>query len=342
MKLSDFDYQLPKELIAQYPLKSRDSCRLLVIERSSQKIYHDKFYNILKYLPKNSCLILNDSRVIPARLLGRREKTGGRVEVLVLNQVDSSNTFNALINPLKKIKIDERIIFNGSKIYCQLIDAKQKIVRFNCDILKHLKEIGQIPLPPYIKRVPENLDKEYYQTVYAKCNGSIASPTAGLHFTNELLSKIKETEIKIASLTLHVNYATFNPVKEEDITRHKMYCEEFRVTRGTVKIIQEAKESSRKIIAVGTTSCRVLETISNIEVDKLNNSIYQGSTNLFIYPGYKFKLTDGIITNFHFPKTTLFMLVCAFAGGDLIMKAYQEAIAKKYRFYSYGDAMLII
>lgn len=341
MELKDFDYKLPKELIAQYPLKKRDSCRLLVIERNSGKIYHDKFSNILKYLPENSCLVLNDSKVIPARLFGRREKTGGKIEILLLRKMDERNSFNALIKPLKKLKLDERIIFNGSKIFCRLVDHRQKIVRFNTDITKHLDKFGKMPLPPYIKRDTEPLDKDYYQTVYARNNGSVASPTAGLHFTKALLSKIKASGIKIAPITLHVNYATFNPVKEKDITQHKMYDEEFSISQNTLQAIQKTKAAGGRIIAVGTTSCRVLETIPNISEEKLNNT-YSGSTNLFVYPGYKFKLTNCLITNFHFPRTTLFMLVCAFTGRDLIMKAYQEAIKHKYRFYSYGDCMLII
>ncbi len=344
MKLSDFDYTLPKDLIAQYPLKRRDNCRLLVVERNSKRIYHDKFSGILKYLPKESCLVLNDSKVIPARLLGRREKTGGKVEILLLKSLKEKNSFNALINPLKKLKIDERIIFNGSKIYAQLVDAKQKVVRFNTDITKHLNRLGKIPLPPYIKRAAEPLDEEFYQTVYAKRAGSVASPTAGLHFTKALLTRTAKSGIKTAKVTLHVNYATFNPVKTADITQHKMHSEEFSISQKTLKAIKEAKDKGEKIIAVGTTSCRVLETISHLPnwQRQVLDSGCQDQTNIFIYPGYQFKLTDCLITNFHFPKTTLFMLVCAFAGRDLIMKAYQQAIDRKYRFYSYGDAMLIL
>ncbi len=340
MELKDFDYKLPKELIAQYPLKKRDSCRLLVIERTSQKIFHDEFSNILKFLPKNCCLVLNDSKVIPARLMGRRE-TGGKVEILLLKQLKERNTFNALISPLKKLKADERIIFNGSKVYCRLKDAKQRIVQFNTDITKHLSHLGQIPLPPYIKRPPEELDKDYYQTVYARNSGSVASPTAGLHFTDALLRKIEKSGIKKANVTLHVNYATFNPVKEDDITKHKMHTEEFSIPKNTIDVVKKTKEQGGKIICVGTTSCRVLETVAD-RVSKKPGNTFCGSTDIFIYPGYKFKLTDALLTNFHFPKTTLFMLVCAFAGRSLIVKAYQEAIERKYRFYSYGDAMLII
>jgi len=335
MNLTDFDYKVPKELIAQFPLKKRDDCRLLVIDRKSNKIYHDKFCRILNYLPEESCLVINDSKVIPARLMGKREETGGKVEVFLLDKLKARNTYRALINPLKKLKIDERIIFNGKKISCRLVDAKQRIVRFNSDVQKHLDKIGHIPLPPYIKRPDAALDRNYYQTVYAKNEGSVASPTAGLHFTKSLLRKVQKKGINIAKITLHVNYATFKPVKEMDITQHKMHSEEYSVAKPTMKIIQDIRKNKGKVIAVGTTSCRVLETVARNH--KLN-----GSTDIFIYPGYKFQLTDGLLTNFHFPKTTLFMLICALADRNLIMRAYKQAIDRKYRFYSYGDAMLIL
>lgn len=350
MKLSDFDYTVPKDLIAQYPLKKRDSCRLLVVERQSGKIYHDKFCRLLNYLPKPGLLVLNDSRVIPARLLGKRENTGGRVEVFLLEKLKEKNTFRALINPLGKLKIDERIIFNGNKTSCRLVDAKSRIVRFNDNILRKLDRIGHIPLPPYIKRPaimkagkPDSLlDRKYYQTVYAKNKGSVASPTAGLHFTKDILSKVRNTGIKIVPLTLHVNYSTFKPVKEDDITQHQMYSEDYAMPAKTIQAIKDARNSGAKIIAVGTTSCRVLETIAQSPDWESRAKGIKGRTDVFIYPGYHFKLTDCLLTNFHFPKTTLFMLVCAFAGRDLIMQAYRQAIERKYRFYSYGDAMLIL
>jgi len=349
MNLTDFDYKVPKDLIAQFPLKKREDCRLLVVKREGGKIYHDKFCRILKYLPKNSCLVINDSKVIPARLFGKRENTGGKVEVLLLEKRDNKNTFKALINPLRKLKIDERLIFtplektaknsltgfNGRKISCRLVDHKERLVRFNTNILKKLDRIGHIPLPPYIKRGDLPLDKNYYQTVYARNKGSVASPTAGLHFTKDLLKKICATGIKIAPVTLHVNYSTFKPVKEEEITQHKMYSEDYEVPAKTLKTIGDIRKSGGRVIAVGTTSCRVLETVAQ------NNNL-KGATDIFIYPGYRFRLTDCLITNFHFPKTTLFLLVCAFANRSLIMRAYQEAIKRKYRFYSYGDAMLIL
>jgi len=363
MKLQEFDYDLPKELIAQYPLKKRDQARLLVIDRAREELYHDKFSNILKYLPKQSLMILNNSKVVPARLLGKRA-TGGSVEIFLLKRLSDGYSYKSLIRPLKRLKLNEKILFNGGKITAQLKDPLQKIVRFNTKNQSRLFKLGQIPLPPYVKRQPKTIDKTHYQTVYAKRKGSVASPTAGLHFTKRSLSKIKNSGIKIDNVTLHINYATFNSVKEEDITKHKMYSEEFEVAAKTVKDIQKAKSTGKKIIAVGTTSFRVVETIvrgsgiadSGLEVkshgkklDNLGSRVcdppqksIKGTTDLFVYPGYKPKLVDVLITNFHLPRTTLFMLVCAFAGTDLIKRAYQEAIDRKYRFYSYGDAMLIV
>ncbi|MBM3248139.1 MAG: tRNA preQ1(34) S-adenosylmethionine ribosyltransferase-isomerase QueA [Candidatus Omnitrophica bacterium] len=337
MKLSIFDYVLAKERIAQYPLVKRDQARLLIVDRKSKKIYRDKFCNILKYLPSDSLMVLNDTKVIPARLIGRRQ-TGGRVEVFLLQALSDGYSYKTLIRPLKRLNLNEKIIFNGGKISARLKDPLEKIVRFNTRNASQILKLGFIPLPPYIKRQPEAIDKTHYQTVYAKNKGSVASPTAGLHFTKESLSKIKKSGIRIANVTLHVNYATFNAVKEDDIRKHKMHSEEFRVPKKTISEIKNAKTSGRKIIAVGTTSFRVLETIA----EGLGVKEIKGETNLFVYPGYKLKLVDALITNFHLPRTTLFMLVCAFAGTDLIKRAYQEAIDKKYRFYSYGDAMLIL
>jgi S-adenosylmethionine:tRNA ribosyltransferase-isomerase len=338
MRLQDFDYYIPKELIAQYPLKKRDQARLLVIDRATKRIYHDRFFNILRYLPPKSLLILNNTKVIPARLLGRRA-TGAKVEVFLLKRLSDGYTYKTLIRPLRRIKLNEKIIFNGGRITAELKDPLQKIVRFNIKNYSRLLKLGLVPLPPYIKRAPRIIDKTYYQTVYAKSDGSVASPSAGLHFTKSLLSKIRKSGIKISDITLHINYATFNPVKVEDITKHKMHSEEFNVTKKTIESILETKSIGGKVITVGTTSFRVIETIasSNMTPRDVN-----GYTNLFVYPGYKPKLVDGLITNFHLPRTTLFMLVCAFAGTRLVKRAYQAAIDKRYRFYSYGDAMLVI
>ena len=354
MKLQDFDYELPCELIAQYPLPDRDRARLMVVERSSQKIHHHFFSDIEKFLPPESLIILNDSKVVPARLIGTREKTGGRVEIFLLNRLPDGYSYEAMIRPLRRLKNGEKIIFPKSSICAQLIDAQKKIVKFNRKELgRTLGTIGHMPLPPYIKREDTQMDQEYYQTVYAKKSGSVAAPTAGLHFTDSLLKRLKSQDHQLEMVTLHVNYATFSPVKEEDITRHKMHGEEYFVSAKILKAVSKAQAENRRIVAVGTTSCRVLETLA---VDTTGGAAPGdqnlqraapparacASTNIFIYPGYNFQMTDILITNFHLPKSTLLMLVYAFGSPELMKKAYQEAISKKYRFYSYGDAMMII
>ena len=336
MRLQDFDYALPPELIAQYPLIDRDRARLMVVERSTQKIRHHLFSDIGNFLPPRSLIILNDSRVIPARLIGNREKSGGRVEVFLLKRLKDGYSYEAMIRPLRRLKIGEKISFQKSPIYAELVDAKKKIVRFNRkDISRYLKTMGHMPLPPYIKRADTDLDQEYYQTVYAKKSGSVAAPTAGLHFTDSLLQQLKSQGQQIEKITLHVNYATFSPVKEEDVTQHKMQEEQYFVQKKTLAAIANARKEGRKIVAVGTTSCRVLETLASLNVSSK-------TTNIFITPGYDFQMTDMLLTNFHLPRSTLLMLVCAFGSIDLIKKTYVEAIAQKYRFYSYGDAMLIL
>lgn len=329
MKLSDFDYCLPKELIAQYPLKERDAARLLVLNRKTGTIEHRVFKGICDYLHKDDLLVLNDTKVLPSRLMGKR-LSGGKVEVLLLNRKTKS-TFNALLKP-SRLRLKEKIIFNGNQIQCE-ITAKNE-VNFNIKDIKAIYGLGVMPLPPYIKRMPQYSDKICYQTVYAKEEGAIASPTAGLHFTKELLDEISLARINIAYITLHIGYSTFKPLNSEYITEHKMEEEYFNIPDETMKLIEKTKKKNGRIFAVGTTSCRALETYASGKS--------KGYTDLFIYPGYRFKLADCLLTNFHLPRTTLFMLVCAFATEKLIKKAYQEAIAKKYRFYSYGDAMLIL
>ena len=330
MKLSDFDYVLPKELIAKYPLEQRDEARLLVLNRKQGTIEHHTFKDIIDYFQKEDLIVLNDSKVLPARLKGSRQ-TGGRVEITLLNQ-KRDLAFDALIKP-SRLKLGEKIIFNNGKIFGK-VTAKNEVTFFAKDI-DEVYSLGKMPLPPYIKREPEDLDDVYYQTVYAQKDGSIASPTAGLHFTEELIDKIRSSGVNIAYITLHISYSTFKPVKVEDITTHKMEKEYFFVTQDTQRLLEETKAKNARIFAVGTTSLRALETCASLEIT-------QGQTDLFIYPGYKFKIVDCLLTNFHLPRTTLFILVCAFAGERLIKKAYQEAMDKKYRFYSYGDAMLII
>lgn len=330
LKLSDFDYSLPKELIAQYPLRERDEARLLVLNRAKKSIEHRIFKNITDYLKQDDLMVLNDTKVLPGRLIGSR-LTGGKAEVLLLNH-KGSLIFKALIRPAR-IKVNEKIIFNNSSGFSGVVSAKNEIT-FSATDLNAIYSHGQMPLPPYIKREPEDLDSNYYQTVYAKIEGAIASPTAGLHFTKSLINGLASFGINIGYLTLHVGYGTFHPVSVEDITEHKMEAEYFSIPQETLKLIGHTQGLKAKIFAVGTTSLRALETYALGQ--------REGETDLFIYPGFKFRITDCLLTNFHLPRTTLFMLVCAFAGEKLIKKAYQEAIDKKYRFYSYGDAMLIL
>lgn len=334
MNLHDFDYPLPQELIAQHPLPRRDQARLMVIDRVRGRISHDIFRNITDYLPAKSMIVVNNSKVVPARLLGQRKISGGQVEVFLLRKIDAQR-YEALLKPLKKIKVEEPLEFPEGVI-AYLEDKDKRIVRFEGkDLERRLSRIGHMPLPPYIDRKDNAKDRREYQTVYARHAGSVASPTAGLHFSRALLSRIKKSGHSVAALTLHINYGTFKPVECEDITQHPMHWEDYQVTPAMFAKIRRAKEQGRKIVAVGTTSNRVLETITH-------GGLLKGSTNLFIYPGFSFRMVDVLITNFHLPKSTLLMLVAAFGGMDLIKKAYQEAIREKYRFYSYGDAMVII
>ena len=351
MKLSDFDYNLPKELIAQYPSNVRDASRLLVLDRKNESIVHKKFSQILEYFNPADLLVLNNTKVLPARVFGIREKTGAKIEFLLIKK--EGGTFSVMAKPAKKFQIGENIVFgeNNGALYAKIVD-KNKIVfeRGNPD---EIYKLGTMPLPPYIKRKNEELDFERYQTVFAEKNGSIAAPTAGLHFTKELLEKIRDKGVESVYVTLHVGTGTFKPVKVEDVAKHKMEPEYFAVNGETMEKIAQAKKNGGRIFAVGTTSCRVIETMAELPiVHDLSPVTHSGFTNLFIYPGYIFKAVDCLLTNFHLPKTTLFMLVCAFcaagastsggAGMELIKRAYQEAIEEKYRFYSYGDAMLIV
>jgi len=338
MKLSDFDYTLPKELIAQYPLKERDAARLLVLDRKKGAIEHTCFKDITNYFNPGDLLVLNDTKVVPSRIIGRRI-TGGRVELLLLKQ-KSGLTFDALIRP-GRIRLKEKIIFNGGKISAEVTSKNE--VTFSAKDREAIYNLGVMPLPPYIKRDCEDSDNIYYQTIYARENGSIASPTAGLHFTGSLLKEIESSRVNIGYLTLHVGISTFKPVKAPDVTTHKMEEEEFIIPAETIKLWRDAKKRGNRVFCAGTTTVRALEASAGLITDyQLPITNYRDSTELFIYPGYKFKMADCLITNFHLPKTTLFMLTCAFAGEELTKKAYQEAVDKKYRFYSYGDAMLII
>jgi len=329
MKLADFDYQLPKELIAQHPLTERDSCRLLVLDRAKGTVEHCAFKDIGNYLKPNDLLVLNDTKVLPSRLFGKRP-TGGKVEVLLIKE-KAPLVFEAMIQP-GRVKLGEKINFNAGSVIGTITAHRE--ITFNTKNTGEIYKLGVMPLPPYIKRQAQDSDNIFYQTVYAKNEGAIASPTAGLHFTAELMKKLEAGGVKTAYVTLHVGPGTFKPVSSEDITLHKMDTEAFNVPDEAVDLIQEAKKNKSRVIAVGTTSLRTLEAYASGEKS--------GQTDLFIYPGYKFKLANCLLTNFHLPRTTLFMLVCAFAGEELAKAAYAQAIQEKYRFYSYGDAMLIL
>lgn len=328
MQLSNFDYSLPRELIAQYPLKQRDSARLLILDRNKNAITHCVFSDIRNYFSKEDLLILNDTKVVPCRLIGRR-KTGAKVEIFLLRP-HNGTIFDAMIHPAR-VKIGEEIILNSG--LSARVTAHNQVL-FQGISAEEVYMHGQIPLPPYIKRSPQDLDTYYYQTVYAKESGAVASPTAGLHFTEQLIQDLLNSGTRIGYVTLHVGPGTFKPVKTEDIAKHKMEHEYFKVSNETAGLIEDAHKNNKRICAVGTTSCRVLETLASGKKE--------GETDLFIYPGYKFAMTDCLLTNFHLPRTTLFMLVCAFCGENLAKLAYQEAVRKQYRFYSYGDAMLIL
>ncbi|MEI6437618.1 MAG: tRNA preQ1(34) S-adenosylmethionine ribosyltransferase-isomerase QueA [Candidatus Omnitrophota bacterium] len=334
MRLADFDYNLPESLIAQYPVACRDASRLLVIDRMSGSIKHDIFRHLSLYLPAKSLLVVNNSKVIPARLLGRKERSGGQVEVFLLRSV-GGRRFEAMLRPLKKINEGEALVFDGG-ITARLVDRDARVVEFDCDdVLLALEKVGHIPLPPYIKRPDEASDRIDYQTVYARQAGSVAAPTAGLHFTKSLIASLKKEGHSFAATTLHVNYGTFKPVEAEDVVSHPMHLEDYTIAPATVRAVALAKKIKQPVVAVGTTSCRVLESWAR-------TGDIKGSTRLFLYPGADFKVVNALITNFHLPKSTLLMLVSAFGGIDLIQKAYAEAIREKYRFYSYGDAMLIV
>lgn len=329
LELSDFDYHLPKELIAQYPLRERDSARLLVLDRRTSKIEHRSFKEIINYFTAGDLVVLNDTKVLPCRLQGRRQ-TGGKVELLLLKP-KSGLTFNAMIKPAR-LKLGEELIL-GSEVSCK-ITAKDE-VSFKAKDRGTIYNLGLMPLPPYIKRNTQGLDRQYYQTVYARHNGAVASPTAGLHFTRKLMQDIERQGTDYVYLTLHIGPGTFKPVRSTDITMHKMEQERFSIPESTLVLLKKTLAKNGRVFAVGTTSLRALETYAF-------SGMTRGLTDLFIYPGYKFKMAHCLLTNFHLPRTTLFMLVCAFSGTALIKKAYQEAIEEKYRFYSYGDAMLII
>lgn len=340
MKLKDFWYPLPEELIAQHPLERRDQSRLLVLNRKERTITHRIFRDIHEYLQEGDCLVINNTRVIPARLIGEKEGTGGKIEFVLLKRLEN-DAWEVMLKPGRRARVGSRFVFGDGALKAEvlrIVDGGNRIVKFYYDGVfeEVLDRVGIMPLPPYIT---ENLeDKERYQTVYSKIDGSAAAPTAGLHFTEELLEIIKAKGVEIAEVTLHVGLGTFRPVKVENIEEHHMHKEYYCVTEEDCKKINRARQNGKRVIAVGTTSVRVLETAAD-EQGIVHPG--QGETDIFIYPGYKFKAVDALITNFHLPESTLIMLVCAFAGKDFVMEAYMEAVEHKYRFFSFGDAMFI-
>ncbi len=340
MKLEEFDYNLPEELIAQVPIQKRDESRLMVVDREKRTIEDKVFKDIIDYLEPGDCLVRNNTKVIPARLYGKKN-TGANVEFVLLKQIEG-DTWESIVRPGNKLKPGSRVIFGDGLLKAEILEVLEdgtRKVKFEYDGIFNeiLDKIGLMPLPPYIHESLKENDR--YQTVYAKYEGSAAAPTAGLHFTPELLKKIEEKEIKIANVTLHVGIGTFRPVKEENIEEHKMHTEHFYIKQEDVDKINETKKNGKKVIAVGTTSCRVLETIADENTGLVKQ--IEADTGIYIYPGYKFKCIDGLITNFHLPKSTLLMLVSALADREFILEAYNKAVEEKYRFFSFGDAMFI-
>ena len=340
MKLEEFDYNLPEELIAQVPIEKRDESKLMVLDRESKITEHRTFKDIIDYLEPGDCLVRNNTKVIPARLYGKKE-TGANVEFVLLKQIEG-DIWESIVRPGNKLKPGTTVEFGDGLLKATILDIMEggtRKVKFEYEGIFNeiLDKIGLMPLPPYIhERLKE---KDRYQTVYAKYDGSAAAPTAGLHFTPELLQKIEEKGIKIANVTLHVGIGTFRPVKEENIEDHEMHTEHYYIKQEDAEKINETKKSGGRVIAVGTTSCRVLETIADEQTGLVKE--VEGDTGIYIYPGYKFKCIDGLITNFHLPKSTLLMLVSALAGREFVLDAYNEAVKEKYRFFSFGDAMFI-
>ncbi|HAR84688.1 MAG TPA: tRNA preQ1(34) S-adenosylmethionine ribosyltransferase-isomerase QueA [Clostridium sp.] len=340
MKVKDFYFDLPKELIAQHPLEKRDESRLMVLNKKSGEVEHKVFKDIIEYLNPGDCLVLNDTRVMPARLYGAKEGSGGKMEFLLLNRHED-DIWETLVKPGKRGKVGAKFVFGNGELKAEVVDVLDngnRKVKFYYDGIfeEVLDRLGEMPLPPYIEEKLE--DRERYQTVYSKEVGSAAAPTAGLHFTDELLQAIKKKGINIAFVTLHVGLGTFRPVKAEDIQDHEMHSEYYILDKENAEIINNAKRSGKRVIAVGTTSNRTLESIANEEGQVKEQS---GYTSIFIYPGYKFKIVDAIITNFHLPESTLIMLISAFSTREIVMNAYKIAVENKYRFFSFGDAMFI-
>ena len=341
MDVKDFDYDLPEELIAQDPLEKRSNSRLMVLKKGSGEVTHRHFYDIKEYLRPGDCLVINNTKVIPARLFGEKEGTRAKIEILLLKRKEN-DIWETLVKPGKKAKVGTRISFGQGLLIGEVVDVVEegnRLIQFIYDGIfeEILDQLGQMPLPPYITHQLQ--DKNRYQTVYAKYEGSAAAPTAGLHFTTELLQEIRDMGVKIAEVTLHVGLGTFRPVKVDDVLDHHMHSEFFQITQEAADIINETKKAGNRVISVGTTSTRTLESAAEADGTLREKS---GWTEIFIYPGYQFKVIDGLITNFHLPESTLVMLVSALAGREHVMHAYEIAVQEKYRFFSFGDAMLII
>lgn len=345
MNINEFDYCLPRELIAQKPADRRDASRLMVVHRDSGRLEHRHFYDILDYLNKGDCLVLNNSKVLPARLFGEKEKTKAKVEFLLIKRIQG-DVWETMVRPGKRLKPGDAVRFSPS-FKAEILDYGEegtRLVRFDYEgiFMERLEELGKMPLPPYIERESDQEDSERYQTVYCKEEGSVAAPTAGLHFTEELLKKAEEKGVNIAYVTLHVGIGTFRPVKCENIEDHSMHFEEYHVTRETAERINRAKKKGGRIISVGTTSARTLESAAVFRDGGYEVKSGSGSTGIFIYPGYEFKLVDALITNFHLPKSTLLMLISALYDREKILRVYDTAVKERYRFFSYGDAMLLV
>jgi len=348
MHINDFDYELPKELIAQTPAEKRDSSRLLVVHRETGEVEHKHFYDIIDYLKPTDCLVLNNSKVLPARLFGVKEGTGAKVEFLLIKRIEG-DTWETMVKPGKRLKVGDSVSFSDEKFFRAVIkdygEDGTRIVEFEYEgiFLERLEELGQMPLPPYIERENNKDDRDRYQTVYCKNEGSVAAPTAGLHFTKELLEKAREKGVKIAYVTLHVGIGTFRPVKVEKIEDHHMHFEEYFVDEENAAVINETIKAGGRIISVGTTSTRTVESAAEFDEESGKWLVKpgSGSTGIFIYPGYEFKIIKSLITNFHLPKSTLLMLISALYNREDILRVYEIAVKEQYRFFSYGDAMFI-
>lgn len=349
MKLSQFKFDLPLNLIAQHPTKAREDSRMMVVHRDTGKIEHRTFRDIVEYFDDNDVMVVNNTKVFPARLYGRKEKTGAKIEVFLLRELNKPNRlWDVIVDPARKIRVGNKLYFgDNDELVAEVIDnttSRGRTIRFLFDgdeeaFKRILDQLGETPLPKYIKRKPDELDKERYQTVYAKYEGAVAAPTAGLHFSRELIKRLEIQGIKFAEVTLHTGLGTFRPIEVEDLSKHKMDAEYFRVDEYAAQIVNKAKQDKRRIVSIGTTTMRALE--SSVTANGMLKA-EEGWTNLFVHPPYDFSIADALVTNFHLPKTSLLIMVCAFAGYDLAMEAYRTAIKEKYRFFSYGDALLVL